>query len=799
MKYAFPELRTMDIAAHVIDEEFRMMHMDDRDRPLSMAIEGVGDFINKIWEAIKKILSAIPNLCKKLIEKIKDSKLVASKHVNKAEDLPASASNLSADKLAKFKNYRAEIDSRRKKLMHSTRDVCTTALKNCDELNSELIPVLNTIDDSNFFNLQKNTKYAASSNKIENLYKDMQNNAQALQKIRSQAESLQSYLIEFKNEVGDERMFGEWVPNYSGDDDYESIINDLEAKCKKYKDEVVKHENRFKNIFRKPLDAIRKDHNNQNSAYILLEKYQDNIKHCNSILQAYSAVATVVFGVYTQGVSGDTEDVDKNKITSGSSGWVWNDSTKGKEHWDYKAMVRLKSGKKVMLTYAYNQEKNKNQEPTRDIEQVKKDIINDYNTHRANGDPAEEVIGEGGVAETKSDIKNAANKFTAKIVGKSDDVKNLVKEYKLEAVRNSLSKEDLNTFDKLVAQKKREGYEFKGYKDGTIVFVDKNKDHIEDSNIKDTQNNEKKLRDSGYSDDQIAQYKADVANGDYRDSTGLQRWMNKNTPQNKPNQQSSNNQQQQAQASNTNNTQNGNNQDFENKALNLARSKGFSEQQVGVLKNMIDSKNITNAEQLNKWIEKNEKNNNQQNTSHIDGYNKNLSKDDIQKIYDYLDEKVRANKLTVRDAKKFLKLTTNKSKKNVNDIIKTIDGTVKIAHIQFMIANHDKLNKNKPTPYEEFHTLIENSRKELNSKGNIESSKDAAYLTDEQYDRALEYMYDYGMEWEDAVEAVFEDIEYEESSYIDAAVESLFQDDFDYDYSYEEEYEDEDKWDNFLT
>ena len=135
MRYAFPELREMDIAAHVFDEEIRMMNMDPSQRPLSMAIEGVGDLVNKIWEAIKKILTAIPNLCKKLIEKIKDSKLVASKNVNKAEDLPASAKNLSSDKIAKYKSYRAEIDSRRKKLMHLTRDVVQTAIKNCDQFN----------------------------------------------------------------------------------------------------------------------------------------------------------------------------------------------------------------------------------------------------------------------------------------------------------------------------------------------------------------------------------------------------------------------------------------------------------------------------------------------------------------------------------------------------------------------------------------------------------------------------------------------------------------------------------------
>ena len=56
MRYAFPELRTMDIAAHVLEEEIHMMNMDPSQRPLEMAIEGVGDFINKIWESIKKIL-----------------------------------------------------------------------------------------------------------------------------------------------------------------------------------------------------------------------------------------------------------------------------------------------------------------------------------------------------------------------------------------------------------------------------------------------------------------------------------------------------------------------------------------------------------------------------------------------------------------------------------------------------------------------------------------------------------------------------------------------------------------------
>ena len=33
MRYAFPELREMDIAAHVFDEEIRIMNMDPSQRP----------------------------------------------------------------------------------------------------------------------------------------------------------------------------------------------------------------------------------------------------------------------------------------------------------------------------------------------------------------------------------------------------------------------------------------------------------------------------------------------------------------------------------------------------------------------------------------------------------------------------------------------------------------------------------------------------------------------------------------------------------------------------------------------
>ena len=275
MRYAFPELREMDIAAHVFDEEIRMMNMDPSQRPLSMAIEGVGDLVNKIWEAIKKILTAIPNLCKKLIEKIKDSKLVASKNVNKAEDLPASAKNLSSDKIAKYKSYRAEIDSRRKKLMHLTRDVVQTAIKNCDQFNEVAVPILNACDESNFFNLKENAKYAADGAKLDGLYKDMQTNGQALSKIKSQAESLQNYLTQFKNEIGNEKMFGEWVPNYSGDDDYESLINDLSTKSKKYLEDVEKQRNRFETIRRKLADKVTGNNSKQNDGYKILQQYQE--------------------------------------------------------------------------------------------------------------------------------------------------------------------------------------------------------------------------------------------------------------------------------------------------------------------------------------------------------------------------------------------------------------------------------------------------------------------------------------------------------------------------------------------
>ena len=91
------------------------------------------------------------------------------------------------------------------------------------------------------------------------------------------------------------------------------------------------------------------------------------------------------------------------------------------------------------------------------------------------------------------------------------------------------------------------------------------------------------------------------------------------------------------------------------------------------------------------------------------------------------------------------------------------------------------------------------SREKVSSSKNPDITVESAYLTDEMYERALEYVYDYGMPFEDAVEAVLEEVEAEENSYIDAAVESLFEDDlFDTDYSYQED-DDEDRWDNFLT
>ena len=717
MKYAFPELRMMDIEAHVIDEEIRMMNMDDRDRPLTMAVEGVGDLLNKIWESIKKILGMIPKLCTKLIEKIKDSKLVASKNVNKAEDLPASASNLSADKLSKYKSYRAEIDSRRKKLMHLTRDVVQTALNNCDQLNDVIVPILNACDESNFFNLKKNAKYAASEQKLGSLCKDMETNSQALSKLRSQAESLQSYLTQFKNEIGDEKMFGEWVPNYSGDDNYESIINDLKSKADKYKSEVDKQNHRFESIFRKTADKITGHSSQGNDGYQLLQKYQNNCKQCNEILQAYTAVATVVYGVYTQGISGDTKNVDKGTVTSGSSGWVWNNSNKNNAHWDYKAMVRLKSGKKITLTYAYNQEKNENQKPTRDIEQVKKDILNDYNTHRANGDPAEEVIGEGGAAETKSDIQNAAHKISATIIGTADKLDNAFKTADKAVIRGTLKKDEREMFDKLVEQNENKGYKYKGYHNGVIAFVDPNKDHIKDDNMKAAKNYADEARKLGYSDQQISQLKNDVANGKVRDDSAWTAWKNSNTPQNKPtptsnddDNENSGNQNQQTNNSTSNNNTNNNqnaqnqqasnnqqqvNQSFKDKALKVAKNKGYDDNQIGVLTKMIDSGNISNSKQFKNWTHKN---------------------------------------------------APNKKKRKLFS----------------------------------------------------RSAKDSALFTDEQYETALEYMYDYGMSWEDAVEAVYEDMDTEEQAYIDAAVESLFEDDFDYEPSNYED-ADEDKWDNFLT
>lgn len=717
MKYAFPELRMMDIEAHVIDEEIRMMNMDDRDRPLTMAVEGVGDLLNKIWESIKKILGMIPKLCTKLIEKIKDSKLVASKNVNKAEDLPASASNLSADKLSKYKSYRAEIDSRRKKLMHLTRDVVQTALNNCDQLNDVIVPILNACDESNFFNLKKNAKYAASEQKLGSLCKDMETNSQALSKLRSQAESLQSYLTQFKNEIGDEKMFGEWVPNYSGDDNYESIINDLKSKADKYKSEVDKQNNRFESIFRKAADKITGHSSQGNDGYQLLQKYQNNCKQCNEILQAYTAVATVVYGVYTQGISGDTKNVDNGTITSGSSGWVWNNSNKSNAHWDYKAMVRLKSGKKITLTYAYNQEKNENQKPTRDIEQVKKDILNDYNTHRANGDPAEEVIGEGGAAETKSDIQNAAHKISATIIGTADKLDNAFKTADKAVIRGTLKKDEREMFDKLVEQNEKQGYKYKGYHNGVIAFVDPNKDHIKDDNMKAAKNYADEARKLGYSDQQISQLKNDVANGKVRDDSAWTAWKNSNTPQNKPtptsnddDNENSGNQNQQTNNSTSNNNTNNNqnaqnqqasnnqqqvNQSFKDNALKAAKNKGYDDNQIGVLTKMIDSGNISNSKQFKNWT-----------------------------------------------------------------------------------------NKNAPNK----------KKRKLFSR----SAKDSALFMDEQYETALEYMYDYGMSWEDAVEAVYEDMDTEEQAYIDAAVESLFEDDFNYEPSNYED-ADEDKWDNFLT
>ena len=764
MRYAFPELREMDIAAHVFDEEIRIMNMDPSQRPLSMAIEGVGDLVNKIWEAIKKILTAIPNLCKKLIEKIKDSKLVASKNVNKAEDLPASAKNLSSDKIAKYKSYRAEIDSRRKKLMHLTRDVVQTAIKNCDQFNEVAVPILNACDESNFFNLKENAKYAADGAKLDGLYKDMQTNGQALSKIKSQAESLQNYLAQFKNEIGDEKMFGEWVPNYSGDDDYESLINDLSTKSKKYLEDVEKQRKRFETIRRKLADKVTGNNSKQNDGYKILQQYQENNKQCNDILQAYTAVATVVYGVYTQGVKGDAEDA---KGISGSTGWVWNDKDKKNAHWDYVARVRLKSGKQIMLTYAYNNEKDGSKQPGRDIEKVKKDIIDDYNKTRANGDPAEEVIGQGVTGQAASAIKNDVNQtkqdiknVVGKVVGFKEYVSNMISESNAEAAKKKLDDKGKELFDRIMKEKTSQGLKYKGFKDGVMIFVDEKHEKVTDNSFENLDKFVDDAKKLGYSDRQIKDLKSTYNNDKKFNVDSWNNWKSAHNPENPP----QDNQQ----------TQSNNSQD-----------------------------NSQNNQQTQQKGNDNTQNNGQQNTAgnpkKLVGYNPQLSRKDIWELYDAIKDHVRHNDFEVDDAEKFIKFTAQDSNMSKEEIIKAMND--KIAEnkkssikISDKLSTKNAFGKNLKAKYSELQEAqLANNPKPANS------AKESVYLTDEMYDRALEYVYDYGMPFEDAVEAVIEEMKAEENSYIDAAVESLFEEDlFDTDYSYQED-DDEDRWDNFLT
>lgn len=781
MRYAFPELREMDIAAHVFDEEIRTMNMDPSQRPLSMAIEGVGDLVNKIWEAIKKILTAIPNLCKKLIEKIKDSKLVASKNVNKAEDLPASAKNLSSDKIAKYKSYRAEIDSRRKKLMHLTRDVVQTAIKNCDQFNEVAVPILNACDESNFFNLKENAKYAADGAKLDGLYKDMQTNGQALSKIKSQAESLQNYLAQFKNEIGDEKMFGEWVPNYSGDDDYESLINDLSTKSKKYLEDVEKQRKRFETIRRKLADKVTGNNSKQNDGYKILQQYQENNKQCNDILQAYTAVATVVYGVYTQGVKGDAEDA---KGISGSTGWVWNDKDKKNAHWDYVARVRLKSGKQIMLTYAYNNEKDGSKQPSRDIEKVKKDIIDDYNKTRANGDPAEEVIGQGVAGQAASAIKNDVNQtkqdiknVVGKVVGFKEYVSNMISESNAEAAKKKLDDKGKELFDRIMKEKTSQGLKYKGFKDGVMVFVDEKHEKVTDNSFKDLNGLVNEAKNLGYSDEQIKNLKSDYNNKRIQDINAWNNWKSEHNPENPP-QNNQQNKSQDNQQTQQNNSQN--NQQTQQKGNDNTQNNGQQNTQA----------NATPQ-------------NNQQNTAgnpkKLVGYNPQLSRKDIWELYDAIKDHVRHNDFEVDDAEKFIKFTAQDSNMSKEEIIKAMNDKIaenKKSSIKISDKRSTKnaFGKNLKAKYSE----LQNAQLANNPRP-TNSAKESVYLTDEMYEKALEYVYDYGMPFEDAVEAVLEEVEAEENSYIDAAVESLFEDDlFDTDCYYQED-DDEDRWDNFLT
>ena len=782
MRYAFPELREMDIAAHVFDEEIRTMNMDPSQRPLSMAIEGVGDLVNKIWEAIKKILTAIPNLCKKLIEKIKDSKLVASKNVNKAEDLPASAKNLSSDKIAKYKSYRAEIDSRRKKLMHLTRDVVQTAIKNCDQFNEVAVPILNACDESNFFNLKENAKYAADGAKLDGLYKDMQTNGQALSKIKSQAESLQNYLTQFKNEIGNEKMFGEWVPNYSGDDDYESLINDLSTKSKKYLEDVEKQRKRFETIRRKLADKVTRNNSKQNDGYKILQQYQENNKQCNDILQAYTAVATVVYGVYTQGVKGDAEDA---KGISGSTGWVWNDKDKKNAHWDYVARVRLKSGKQIMLTYAYNNEKDGSKQPSRDIEKVKKAIIDDYNKTRANGDPAEEVIGQGVTGQAASAIKNDVNQtkqdiknVVGKVVGFKEYVSNMISESNAEAAKKKLDDKGKELFDRIMKEKTSEGLKYKGFKDGVMIFVDEKHEKVTDNSFKDLNDLIVDAKKLGYSDRQIKDLKSTYNNNKNFDTSAWNNWKSAHNPENPP----QDNQQTQSNNSQDNSQ---NNQQTQQKGNDNTQNNGQQNTQANA------------TPQNNQQTQQNTAGN----PKKLVGYNPQLSRKDIWELYDAIKDHVRHNDFEVDDAEKFIKFTAQDSNMSKEEIIKAMNDKIaenKKSSIKISDKRSTKnaFGKNLKAKYSE----LQNAQLANNPRP-TNSAKESVYLTDEMYEKALEYVYDYGMPFEDAVEAVLEEVAAEENSYIDAAVESLFADEFD-DIDHSKAYyqeDDEDRWDNFLT
>ena len=794
MRYAFPELRTMDIAARVFDEEIRMMNMDPSQRPLEMAIEGVGDIINKIWEAIKKILTAIPNLCKKLIEKIKDSKLIASKNVNKADQLPASASSLSSEKLSKFKSYRAEIDSNRKKLMHKTRDCIQSTMKHCDDLNSEIIPVLEQVDESNFFSLNKNTKY--DSGKVANFKSQMEKDKKLLAECKSQAEEVSRKIKEFSNEVGDEKMFGEWMPNYSGDEDYESLINELSSKSDKYLEQTEKLEKKFHAIRTKIGDKVHGTNSDSNSAYQLLQTYQENTALCNDIVQTYANVATVVYAVYTQGVEGKEEDA---KGVSGSKGWVWNDKDKKNAHWDFVARVRLESGKQIMLTYAYNNEKDGSKQPTRDIKQVEKDILNDYNKNRANGDPAKEVIGQGVFGQAGSAIKNDAKQTVQDVKNVADKVKKFW---------------DLN---KLVSTAKSRGY--------SEDAINKLKSDFNDGNVK--------VNSMGSFDEWVSRNIPDArqnSDQDENQQNNNQNQQNNNNQQGNNNNQNQQNNQQNNQNNNNANSSQNNNQNQQNNnnktayntiADTLARG-NISVDQAQKLIKMIPKQTEASDTKAQKLIQdainenrKNNKANNddkndraklaqQINSGKVEGAN---SKIKINSSYlKILVDNLSNSTISVDQAQKILSNVSYMD--DVNDFQNKVKEAADENKKHHYSDNDDK--KNKAKYIEELKNqygraagglLFAKREKERAFGKGYPSAKDAAYLTDEMYERALEYVYDYGMPFEDAVEAVLEEVEAEENSYIDAAVESLFADEFD-DIDYSKAYyqeDDEDRWDNFLT